>query len=423
MASEQRSPTKLPAHGQSSLDVLKRLDDLRNDDVRWRDGRAFSLAYFAGAEVQALAEDAYKRCAGDNALNTAAFPSLRRMQAEVLDFASTWLGADGNSAGYFTSGGTESILMALKAARDQFAQDRGISKPNVVLPSSAHAAFAKAGAYFGIELRRTAVKSDWRADIEAMRIATDDNTIMVACSAPQYPQGVIDDVPAVAALALEMGINCHVDACMGGVSLAYLERLGRNIPSWNFQVPGVTSMSVDLHKFGYTSKGSSVIMYADKRLRSFQGFFTDDWLGGMYASSGMLGTKSGGPIAAAWAVMNHLGDDGYIKLTQQALTATSKLADHLRNHSSLQLRAEPDALLLSFGARDMQKLNVFAIADLLWEKGWYVDRQTPPDSLHCTVNAVHESVIEKFIEDLDWATAKALRSGTAGDVGQYGTMQ
>jgi glutamate/tyrosine decarboxylase-like PLP-dependent enzyme len=143
----------------------------------------------------------------------------------------------------------------------------------------------------------------------------------------------------------------------------------------------------------------------------------------MYASSGMLGTKSGGPIAAAWAVMNHLGDDGYIKLTQQALVATSRLADHLRNHSSLQLRAEPDALLLSFGARDVQKLNVFAIADLLWKKGWYVDRQTPPDSLHCTVNAVHESVIEQFIADLDLATAEALRSGTTGDVGQYGTMQ
>ena len=423
MASEQRSPAVLPSLGQSAQNVLNRLDDLRATDVRWRDGRAFSLAYFAGPEVQTLAENAYKRCAGDNALNTAAFPSLRQMQADVLDFASHWLGAPGASAGYFTSGGTESILMALKAARDQFAQDRGITRPNVVLPSSAHAAFAKAGAYFGIELRRTPVKPDWRADIAAMRAAIDENTIMLACSAPQYPQGVIDDVPAVAALAVEMGVNCHVDACMGGVSLAYLERLGRNIPSWNFQVSGVTSMSVDLHKFGYTSKGASVIMYADKRLRSFQGFITDDWLGGMYASSGMLGTKSGGPIAAAWAVMNHLGDDGYQKLTQQAMHATSRLADHLRNHNWLQLRAEPDALLLSFGARDPQKLNVFAIADLLWEKGWYVDRQTPPDSLHCTVNAVHDAAIEQFLDDLDSATEKSLQSGTKGDVGQYGTMQ
>lgn len=423
MASEQRSPTVLPTHGLPAHDVLQRLDELRLHDVRWREGRAFSLAYFAGPEVQALAEDAYKRCAGDNALNTAAFPSLRRMQAEVLEYASTWLGAQEGSAGYFTSGGTESILMALKAARDQFAQERGIIRPNVVLPSSAHAAFAKAGAYFGIELRRTAVGSDWRADVNAMREAADENTVMVACSAPQYPQGVIDDIPAVAALAQELGINCHVDACMGGVSLAYLKRLGRAIPAWNFQIPGVTSMSVDLHKFGYTTKGASVIMYADKKTRSFQGFFTDDWLGGLYASSGMLGTKSGGPIAAAWAVMNYLGDDGYERLTHQALTATSRLAEHLRNHTSLQLRADPDALLLSFGAKDPQQLNVFAVADLLWEKGWYVDRQTPPDSLHCTVNAVHAQVIEQFISDLDLACETALHSGKSGDVGQYGTMQ
>ena len=423
MASEQRSPTALPALGKSAQNVLNQMDALRTEDVRWREGRAFSLAYFAGSEVQTLAEDAYKRCAGDNALNTAAFPSLRRMQSDVLDYASIWLGAKEGSAGYFTSGGTESILMALKASRDQFAQDRGVSRPNVVMPTSAHAAFAKAGAYFGIEIRRTPVKSDWRADVDAMGEAIDENTIMVACSAPQYPQGVIDDVHAVAALAQRFGINCHVDACMGGVSLAYLERLGRKLPAWNFSVPGVTSMSVDLHKFGYTSKGASVIMYADKRTRSFQGFITDDWLGGMYASSGMLGTKSGGPIAAAWAVMNHLGDNGYEALTQRALNATTRLAQHLRQHPSLQLRAEPDALLLSFGAKDPQQLNVFAIADLLWTKGWYVDRQTPPDSLHCTVNAVHDQVIDMFLSDLDWAAETALQSGTKGDVGQYGTMQ
>ena len=164
-------------------------------------------------------------------------------------------------------------------------------------------------------------------------------------------------------------------------------------------------------------------MYADKRTRSFQGFITDDWLGGMYASSGMLGTKSGGPIAAAWAVMNHLGDNGYEALTQRALNATTRLAQHLRQHPSLQLRAEPDALLLSFGAKDPRQLNVFAIADLLWTKGWYVDRQTPPDSLHCTVNAVHDQVIDMFLNDLDWAAETALQSGTTGDLGQYGTMQ
>jgi len=223
-------------------------------------------------------------------------------------------------------------------------------------------------------------------------------------------------------LAQRQNINCHVDACMGGVSLAYLSRLGHQIPPWNLQVDGVTSISVDLHKFGYTSKGASVIMYADKRLRSYQGFFTDQWLGGVYASSGMLGTKSGGAIAAAWAVMHFLGDDGYLRLTQSARVATEKLAHHISGHPHLSLLAQPDALLLSFIANDPQRLNVYAVADEMWKRGWYIDRQEPPQSLHCTVNAVHESVIDAMLIDLDACILSVLDTGRSGDVGAYGTL-
>jgi glutamate/tyrosine decarboxylase-like PLP-dependent enzyme len=415
-------PAKLPAHGTPAPDVLAQLEALRTHDVRWREGRAFSLAYYGGPGVQSIAENAYKVCAGDNALNTAAFPSLRQMQADILAYASVWLGASEEAAGYFTSGGTESILMVMKAARDEYRTERGVTTPNVVLPSSAHATFAKGGAYFGIELRRVAVQDDWRANVAAMNDAIDDQTIMIIGSAPQYPQGVIDDIAALGQLALRYNINLHVDACMGGVSLAYLQRLGSNLQPWNFQVSGVTSMSVDLHKFGYTSKGASVIMYANKKKRSYQGFITDDWLGGMYASSGMLGTKSGGPIAAAWAVMNHLGDDGYEQLTLQAQTATRQLVEHLDAHAHLVLRARPDALLLSFGARDPNALDIFAVADNLWERGWYVDRQQPPPTLHCTVNAIHQMVMPQFLQDLDDCVELAISSGETGQVGQYGTM-
>jgi glutamate/tyrosine decarboxylase-like PLP-dependent enzyme len=209
---------------------------------------------------------------------------------------------------------------------------------------------------------------------------------------------------------------------MGGVSLAYLSRLGHQIPPWNLRVDGVTSISVDLHKFGYTSKGASVIMYASKRLRSYQGFITDQWLGGMYASSGMLGTKSGGAIAAAWAVMHFLGDDGYLRLTRSARVATEKLAHHISNHSELSLLAQPDALLLSFVAREPQRLNVYAVADEMWARGWYVDRQEPPQSLHCTVNAVHESVIDSMLADLDACISTVLDTGRSGEVGAYGTL-
>ena len=396
---------------------------MRTRDVRWREGRAFSLAYNAGPDALAVAEEAYRRFSGENALNTDAFPSLKRIQAEVVAMAGVWLGATPQSAGFMTSGGTESILMAVKAARDRLLALRGIRNPNMVLPTSAHAAFAKAGAYFGVEVRRVAVQPDWRANVVAMRDVTDENTVLIVGSAPQYPQGVIDDIVGIAKIAIDFDINCHVDACMGGVTLAYLARLGENIAPWNLQVPGVSSISVDLHKFGYTSKGASVIIYATKHLRSFQGFITDDWLGGFYGSSGVLGTKSGGSMASAWAVMHFLGDDGYLRLTRQAREATLQLADFVRESQDLVLRAEPESTLLCFGARDPSALNVFAVADELSKRGWYVDRQTPPDSLHCTVNAIHHDKIDWFTKDLHECVAIALGQQSSGSVGTYGTVE
>jgi len=422
MKQSKSAPHLIPATGMSAQSIVTSFDEMSAHDVQWRDGKAFSLAYNAGPEVLAVAEEAYRRFSGANALNTAAFPSLRQMQGEVIEMAGVWLGSPTDAAGYFTSGGTESILMAVKAARDQFRTENEVTHPNIVLPTSAHAAFDKAAAYFGVELRRVDVLPNWRADVATMAERIDKNTIMIVGSAPQYPQGVVDDIPALAALAQRQNINCHVDACMGGVSLAYLSRLGHQIPPWNLHVDGVTSISVDLHKFGYTSKGASVIMYANKRLRSFQGFFTDQWLGGVYASSGMLGTKSGGPIAAAWAVMHYLGDDGYLRLTRSARSATVKLSQHITHHPHLSLLAQPDALLLSFIANDPQRLNIYAVADEMWKRGWYIDRQEPPQSLHCTINAVHESVIDAMIVDLDECIVNVLDTGKTGDVGAYGTL-
>ena len=413
----------LPPKGIPAPQVFDELESLRADDVDWRNGKVFSLAYYAGPQAIAVAEDAYRRFSGENALSTDAFPSLRIMQQDVLSMVGPWLGAHKDSAGFMTSGGTESILMVVKAARDQFAQTRGVTTPNIVLPTSAHAAFEKACHYFGVESRRSAVGQDWRADIAAMERLIDDNTVMLVASAPQYPQGVVDDVTGIAALASSRGINCHVDACMGGVTLAYLVKLGLPIRAWNLSVPGVTSISVDLHKYGYTSKGASVVMYSSKSLRAHQGFFTDNWLGGMYASSGMLGTKSGGSIASAWAVLRHLGDDGYTALVRQTRNATEQLANHIVAHPHLVLRAYPDSTLICFGAADPSVLNVFAVADELRIRGWYVDRQTPPDSLHCTVNAIHHDKIDAFVVDLDASIELVLSTRLSGDVGSYGNLE
>ncbi|MFM8955867.1 MAG: pyridoxal phosphate-dependent decarboxylase family protein, partial [Actinomycetota bacterium] len=422
----------LPPHGWSVAETLQRLEALRGNDVRWKDGRVFSLAYYATPEAHELAMEAYRRFSGENALNVEAFPSLRTMQSDVLAIVARWLCAPATARGFFTSGGTESILMAVKAARDQFRHDesRPVTRPNVVLPTSAHAAFEKAGAYFDVEMRRVAVRSDWRAEAAAMADAADDNTIMFVASAPQYPQGVVDPVAEVAAVAADRGANCHVDACMGGVTLPYLVRLGVELPEWNFAIDGVTSMSVDLHKFGYTAKGASVIMYRNARLRSFQGFVTDSWLGGMYGSSGVLGTKSGGPIAAAWAVLHHLGDDGYLALTKSARDTTLRIASAIVSEPQLVLRAQPDTTLLSFGAAidphtGAPTLDIFAVADLLRTGGWYVDRQGPPPSIHLTVNAVHAGTHEAFIADLHTAVAEiaALPAARSRGAGSYGTLE
>jgi glutamate/tyrosine decarboxylase-like PLP-dependent enzyme len=413
----------LPEHGMSPEAIFAELDDLQRDDVQWRNGRAFSLVYYGGPDVSAVAEEAYRRYSAENALNTDAFPGLRAMQNEVVATVGDWLHSGPDGAGFMTSGGTESILMAVKAARERGRKERGITAPNVVLPTSAHAAFEKGCYYFGVESRRVEVDSTWRADVEAMRAAIDDSTVLVVGSAPQYPQGVIDPITDIAALAAERDINCHVDACMGGVTLTYMERLGESVPAWNFDVPGVTSISVDLHKYGYTAKGASVIMHRTKKLRAYQTFVTDNWLGGLYGSSGVLGTKGGGSIAGAWAVMRYLGDDGYLRLTAAARRACLELAAAIATIPELQLRAEPDATLVAFGATDEATLDVFAVAGALWRRGWYVDRQGPPASLHCTVSVVHDGKISEFVSDLRSAVEEVGQASSRGERGAYGTVE
>jgi sphinganine-1-phosphate aldolase len=409
--------------GMPADTIFNRLDELKAGDVRWRDGRAFTLAYYAGADVLAVAEEAYRRYATENALNTDAFPSLRTIQSDVVGIVSDWLNGGDQAAGFMTTGGTESILLAVKAARERGRKERGISQPNLVLPASAHAAFEKGCYYFGLESRRVPVTATWRADVAAMEALIDDNTVLVVGSAPQYPQGVIDPIPEIAALAAGRDINCHVDACMGGVTLTYLERLGEPVPPWNFAVPGVTSISVDLHKFGYTAKGASVIVHRNKALRSHQTFVTNNWLGGLYGSSGVLGTKGGGSMAAAWAVMNYLGNDGYMRLTAAARSACQELAAEVASISELSLRAEPQSTLLAFGAADDSLIDVFAVADALWKRGWYLDRQGPPPSLHCTVNAVHDGLIDEFVGDLKAAIGEAQTAHETGLQGAYGTVE
>jgi glutamate/tyrosine decarboxylase-like PLP-dependent enzyme len=255
-----------------------------------------------------------------------------------------------------------------------------------------------------------------------MAAAITDRTVLLAGSAFQYPQGVVDPIESIAALAAARGIACHVDACMGGMVLPFLERGGDAIAPWDFRVPGVTSISVDLHKFGYTAKGASVILHRTRALRRFQTFTTDNWLGGRYGSSGVLGTKSGGAIAAAWAVLQHLGMDGYVRLTHQARDTTQRLMRALRATPGVVVRGDPQATIVAFGFDD-PAVDAFAVADGLWKRGWYVDRQGPPPSLHCTVNAIHADVLDEFLAAFAAVVDDVRAAGTRGARGAYGTVE
>lgn len=413
---------QLPKHGRPADEVLAELDEMSADDVDWHGGRVFSLAYFATEEIYRVARVANDRYLSANALNLAAFPSVRRMQSEVVGTVASWVNGGDDAAGFMTTGGTESILMAVKAARERGRSEWGTTEPEMVLPVSAHAAFEKGAHYFGVRSVRVPVGDDFRADVAAVEAAITPNTVMVVGSAPQYPQGVIDPIEDLAALAADRGINCHVDACMGGVTLPFLRRLGEDIPSFDFAVPGVTSMSIDLHKYGYTAKGASVIIHRDKTLRSYQGFVTDNWTGGLYGSSGVLGTKSGGPIAAAWAVMQHVGDDGYLHLTDIARRSTLSLRRDLERIPRVEVLGDTPTTLIAFRFTDV---DTFAVADELGRRGWYCDRQGPPDSLHCTVHAGHEHTVGPFAEAIA-AAAEAVRSTplpAEGEAGAYGTLE
>jgi sphinganine-1-phosphate aldolase len=416
----------MPDHGMSPGDVLALLETKRSGDVKWQAGRAFSLAYSAGDEAVALGKEAYARFSSENMLNLDAFPSLRQMQTDVMSIVGQLLGGDEQTVGVFTSGGTESILTAVHGAK-RWGQAKGINAPTIVLPTTAHAAFSKACAYFDVTAIRVAVDGDYRANVEAMAAAVTDQTVMIVGSAPAYPQGVIDPISAIAELASARSILCHVDACMG-FTLPWLQQLGELSPEtmWNFAAPGVTSMSCDLHKFGYAAKGASVLLHRDKTIRKHQFFMTDDWLGGLYGSPALLGTRSGGGLASTWAMLHHLGADGYRRVTADALAARRTIQRGIESIDGLSVRGNPETTLIAFGATDSSDLDIYAVADALWQRhGWYVDRQTPPDSLHCTVNAVHRDTADEFVADLRSLVAELRNdSSVIGDrTRAYGTIE
>ncbi|MCU1455511.1 MAG: Pyridoxal-dependent decarboxylase [Acidimicrobiales bacterium] len=406
-------PARIPAQGRPADELLRLIDERHAADLDWRGGKAFSLVYNPDdSELEHVLEEVGKRYLHENALNPFKVPSVLEMELEVVAMAADLFGTAPN-AGSMTSGGTESIFLAVQVARDHSRAQRGIAEPQLLTAQTAHPAFAKAAKYLDVEHVLVPVGDDGRADPAAIAAAVTDRTGLIVGSAPCYPYGVIDPIEALAGIAAERGILFHTDACLGGWLLPWWERLGEPVPPWDFRVAGVTSLSADVHKYGYAFKGASVILYRSRELLQGQHFWYDDWPGGLYASGTTAGTRPAAPIVGAWTAINHLGVDGYLRMAEVVRDTTRRFRDGIAAIDGIEVHFEPDMSLFEIGS---ERLDIGAIADVMDQRGWNLDRQQ--GGLHLMVSPYHAKVVDHFLADLAFAVAN--HGESAGKAATYG---
>ena len=416
----------IPAKGRAPDDILTELRGKSAADTKWREGRVFSLVYHAGEQHEQLLQKAHALYASTNLLNPMAFGSLKQMEREIVEMAGDLFHGPASVVGTVTSGGTESILCAVAAYRDRARRKKPwILRPELVVPTTIHPAFDKAAHYFGVKLVKVPVGPDFRADVRAMAKAITWKTIGLCGSAPQYAHGVVDPIAELGALAQKKNLPLHVDACVGGFILPWLEQLGRPVPRWDFRVAGVTSISADLHKFAYAGKGASVLVWRSLDDMRHQIFVATDFPGGIYASPTLIGTRPGGPIAAAWATLQSFGADGYKQLAAKAADAADRFRAGITAIPGLTLLGKSDSTIVSYAAVGA---DVYALADRLEARGWTVDRQQRPASIHLTVTANHAAIVDDYLADLRAALAEVKadpslsKSGTAPMYGMAAKM-
>lgn len=407
--------TTLPTHGRPSGELLEELHEEREGDLDWRGGRAFSLVYNTDdPELESLQHSVAGMFLHENALNPFRYATLLRMESEVIGIARSLFGAN---AGSLSAGGTESIFLAVQTARDH-ARAKGVMNPELICARTAHPAFAKACKYLDVTQRFTEVTDDGRADPEAIEAAINAKTALLVASAPGYPFGVIDPVTDIAAIAAERDLLCHVDACLGGWLLPFWEKLGESVVPWDFRVEGVTSLSADIHKYGYCFKGISTITYRDPELFERQVFMYDEWPGGLYASATAAGTRPGPPIAGAWATMAHLGEEGYLRLGRRVLEATRGFLAAVDSIDGVCAIPTPDMSVFQVGVDPDSDVpvDIEAVGDRMDERGWNMDRQQ--GGLHVMLSPGHDKVATAFGEDL--AASVASQGSAAGVEHTYG---
>jgi glutamate/tyrosine decarboxylase-like PLP-dependent enzyme len=405
--------SRIPAQGRARSDVLALMEQLRSAEIeRWRDGYASGSVYHGDESHIDFLNKIYAAQSQANQLHSDLWPSAAKFEAEIVAMTANMLSAEATGAavdseqgvcGSVSSGGSESILLAMKTYRDWARAERGITEPEIVVPRSAHAAFHKAAQYFNLRLVPTPLDDVFRADVAAMREALTDNTIALVASAPNFPYGTIDPVEQISELARERGIGCHVDACLGGYFLPWAERLGYPVPAFDFRLPGVTSMSCDTHKYGYAAKGTSVILYRGRALRHHQFFTIADWPGGLYYSPTFFGSRPGGLSAACWAALVTIGEEGYLKSAKAILNAVAVMKQGIGEIPELKLLGGSLAVF----AFASDELNIYEVLDQMSARKWALTGLQHPPAIHMSTTLRHTQpgVAERFVRDLKESVA------------------
>lgn len=405
---------RLPATGVPAPAVIEELEKLAElERERWQGGYVSGAVYHGDAEHIALLSRAYELHSQSNPLHADVWPSATKYESEIVSMTAGLLGAGQSAAisGTVTSGGTESILLAMKAYRDHAREARGITRPELVAPVTAHAAFDKAAEYFGIRRVRVPVDASFRADVSAARAAITDNTIALVASAPAFPHGAIDPVEELAALARSRGVGLHVDACLGAFVLPFARELGYPVPPFDFRVPGVSSMSADTHKYGYAAKGTSVVLYSDPELLHHQYFVATDWPGGLYFSPTFAGSRPGALSAACWAALVHMGHSGYLEATRKILQAAALIREGIGRIPGLCVLGEP-LWVLAFAA---DGFDIYRVLDAMSRRGWSLNGLHRPACVHLCVTLRHTEpgVPERFLADLALSATEARGAPTS----------
>ncbi len=395
---------KMAEQGRAWNEVRADMQARGAGDAKWRDGRTAVYVFNAGEEIAAIQKEAYTAFMSENGLGPLAFPSLAQMEKDVVSMGLGLLHGPDGSTGAMTSGGTDSITMAIKTARD-YARSKGhaLERANIVLPFSAHLAFDKAAHLMDIEVRRIPIKTDgtYEADVEDMGTACDADTVMMVGSAPNFPHGIIDPIEALSDIAVAKGIWLHVDACVGGYFAPFARMNGVPVPPFDFEVPGVHSMSADLHKYGYAAKGASTVLFRSDTLFEFMPFDMHQWSGAPMKTPTLAGTRPGGAISAAWAVMNHLGIDGYKRLQGQVCATRERVEEGVKR-LGFEVLGNPMLGLIAFRHPDH---HAFAIYGEIYRRGWFTSVTKEPPSLHLMLSPKHADFIDDYLADLEASVA------------------